>query len=112
MKNQHRFFALSALLAVSCTFLLGSCGDSETTAAADTDAAADDLTAAVTETAEPAARDRLEELGERDFGGLVYTVLDCNSAAYSNIPGASRKNVKNLDIVISQVVVCQILNNI
>ena len=91
MKNKHRFFALSALLAVGTTFLLGSCGgDSETAAVTDSNAITDDLTVAVTETSEKTERDRLEELGERDLGGMVYTVLDCNSASYNNIPGETQ----------------------
>lgn len=88
MKNNHRIFALSALLAVGTSFLLGSCGgDSNTIVDTDTDAGTDALTAAVTETTAETKRDRLAELGERDLGGMVYTALDCNSAAYSNIPG-------------------------
>ena len=86
MKNNHRFFALSALLAVGTSFLLGSCGG-ETDAVTESDTVTDALTAAVTETAAEPERDRLAELGSRDLGGMVYTALDCNSAAYSNIPG-------------------------
>ena len=86
MKNNHRFFALSALLAVGTSFLLGSCGG-ETDAVTESDTVTDALTAAVTETAAEPERDRLAELGNRDLGGMVYTALDCNSAAYSNIPG-------------------------
>ncbi len=92
MKNNHRFFAFAALLAVGTSFLLGSCGDGETTADADTTAAADTQTAAVTETAEPTERDRLAELGARDLGGMVYTVLDSNpnAAMHINIPGETQ----------------------
>ena len=86
MKNNHRFFALSALLAVGTSFLLGSCGG-ETDAVTESDTVTDALTAAVTETAAEPERDRLAELGSRDLGGMIYTALDCNSAAYSNIPG-------------------------
>ena len=85
MKHKHRILALSALLAVGATALLGSCSGGDVTA--ETSAVTDPTeTAAVTETAAPQL-DRLEELGERDLGGMIYTVLDCNSAAYSNIPG-------------------------
>ena len=86
MKNNHRFFALSALLAVGTSFLLGSCGG-ETDAVTESDTVTDALTSAVTDTAAEPERDRLAELGNRDLGGMVYTALDCNSAAYSNIPG-------------------------
>lgn len=86
MKNNHRFFALFALLAVGTSFLLGSCGG-ETDAVTESDTVTDALTAAVMETAAEPERDRLAELGSRDLGGMVYTALDCNSAAYSNIPG-------------------------
>ena len=87
MKNKNSFFAAAALLAVGTSFLLGSCAGDETPAVTDSSADTDALTAAVTETAETPKRDRLAELGERDLGGMIYTVLDCNSAAYSNIPG-------------------------
>ena len=87
MKNIQRYTALAALLAVGTSVLLGSCGDSGTTAATDSNALTDTQTAAVTETTAEPARDRLAELGERDLGGMIYTALDCNSAAYSNIPG-------------------------
>ncbi|MBR5219511.1 MAG: hypothetical protein IKV66_00845, partial [Clostridia bacterium] len=91
MKNNHRFFALSALLAVGTSFLLGSCGG-ETDAVTESDTVTDALTAAVTETAAEPERDRLAELGSRDLGGMVYTVLDSNpnSAMHINIPGETQ----------------------
>ena len=92
MKNNSRFFALAALLAVGTSVLLGSCGDSNTPAVTDTSAVTDVQTAAVTEPAEPAERDRLAELGERDLGGMIYTVLDSNpnAAMHINIPGETQ----------------------
>ena len=87
MKHTHRITALSALLAVSAVFLLGSCGGNSASTVDTAAVTESNETAAVTETAAEPERDRLEELGERDLGGLIYTVLDCNSAAYSNIPG-------------------------
>ncbi len=73
----------SALLAVILLASLASCGD--TSAATTTDTAAD-TAAAVTESAEPSL---LDDLGEKDLGGMVYTVFDCNahSAIQANIPG-------------------------
>lgn len=91
MKNKQKFTALSALLAVGMTALLGSCG-SETDTVTDSNAVTDDLTAAVTETAAETEQDRLAELGERDFGGMVYTVLDSNpnAAMHINFPGETQ----------------------
>ena len=87
MKYNNRTAAgLLALLLISGT--ITSCGDSST-AAPGADTAAD-TTAAVTDavTAEQEA-DRLAELGDRDFTGQTYTVLDSNpnDAMHINIPG-------------------------
>ena len=91
MKNKQRFLALAALLAVGTTALLGSCGGTETPAETTADTILTE-TAAVTENPVEPERDRLEELGERDLGGLVYTVLDSNPnyAMHINIPGETQ----------------------
>ena len=93
MKNKRQFFALSALLAVGTAALFASCGnDGNTAAVTDGDAATGALTAAVTETAAESEPSRLDALGERDLGGMVYTVLDSNpnSAMHINIPGETQ----------------------
>ncbi len=111
MKNKQKFTALSALLAVGMTALLGSCGG-ETDTVTDSSAVSDALTAAVTETAAETERDRLAELGERDLGGMVYTALDCNSAAYSNIPGEAQTGEIVNDTLIERDTVIEELYNV
>ena len=86
MKPMNRIYAaMLALLTVSAVVSCGdtAAGDDSTATSADTTAA---VTDAVTENAVP---DRLAELGDRDFTGQTYTVLDSNpnDAMHINIPG-------------------------
>ncbi|MBE6611110.1 MAG: hypothetical protein E7632_01345 [Ruminococcaceae bacterium] len=68
---------LAALLLASV-----SCGDSGTASGSDT-------TAADTTTAAPVDTSRLGELGEQDFGGKTFTILDANDYPdmHINMPG-------------------------
>ena len=74
----------SALLAALMLASLASCGDASTDTTVDS--TADTTAAVVTEAAAPSL---LDDLGERDLGGMVYTIFDCNahSAIQANIPG-------------------------
>ena len=74
----------SALLAALMLASLASCGDASTDTTVDS--TADTTAAVVTEAATPSL---LDDLGERDLGGMVYTIFDCNahSAIQANIPG-------------------------
>ncbi len=87
MKTMYRICtSLLALLTVSAVV---SCGDSAADGESTVTAAAD-TTSAVTETAaDLSVPDRLAELGDRDFTGQTYTVLDSNpnDAMHINIPG-------------------------
>ncbi|MBQ7298894.1 MAG: hypothetical protein IJW77_03535 [Clostridia bacterium] len=80
MKKQLTLTVLAALLLAS----FASCGDAKNPSA---DTTAD--TAAADTAAETAAPSLLDDLGERDLGGMVYTIFDCNahSAIQANIPG-------------------------
>ena len=75
------------ILAVLAALLLlstASCGDAgSTTTEQNTDAQTAETAA------ETAAPSLLDDLGERDLGGMVYTIFDCNahSALQANIPG-------------------------
>ena len=86
MKTSARITA--SLLAILAASAAASCGDSAADDTAGVTTAAD--TAAVTEAVtENAVPDRLAELGDRDFTGQTYTVLDSNpnDAMHINIPG-------------------------
>ncbi len=86
MNTRNRICAsLLALLTVAAAV---SCSD--TASDGDTTSAVTADTAAVTETAAVSSvPDRLAELGDRDFTGQTYTVLDSNpnDAMHINIPG-------------------------
>ena len=80
MKRIVPYFLTCLLLAAAV-----SCGDADTANPTDT-TSADPQNTAQTETSEPSL---LDGLGERDLGGYVYTVFDCNDLymLQVNIPG-------------------------
>lgn len=77
-------YFLLALLTLTAAV---SCGDTKQNTPTETQPK-DQNTEAVTEEAEPSL---LDDLGEKDFGGLTYTIFDCNSHPdlQVNIPGES-----------------------
>ena len=87
MKTKYRIFAsllaiLAASAAVSC-----SAGTEDETPVGSSDIGTD--TEAVTAAVEDTVPDRIAQLGDRDFTGKTYTVLDSNpnDAMHINIPG-------------------------
>lgn len=75
------------LLACLTLAAVVSCGDADS-GNTDVTTTADSATEAVTETETEASL--LDGLGEKDLGGMVYTIFDCNSVPgllQSNIPG-------------------------
>ena len=74
------------LLAVMAVSALASCGDASDKQPAVTTGSADTAAATEAVTEEPSL---LDSLGEKDLGGMVFTIYDCNAHAelQVNIPG-------------------------
>lgn len=79
MKKRTKTISSALLMLILTGIIMNSCGQD----------APSEVSGDISDTsAEPSAADRLDELGERDFGGDTFTILDANGSPtmHINIP--------------------------